>query len=407
MRREFLSLALASTLSAGRVDYVRDIQPIFEKRCVMCHSTNATMGSLNLESYVGLQQGGNNGPVVFKGNPGDSTLYRSITGQAPEIGRMPMNNEVMSDQEIGLIRTWIAEGAEGGAAAPKQIYSVSYAPKGSMLAVARYQEVEILDPSTQKEIRKLGGHADAVRALAWSADGSTLVAAGGVPGRKGELKIWKSDGTLAATGAGHADCIYAAAISPDGKTIATASYDKLVKLWDAATGNEMKTLKDHTDAIYSLAFTPDGKKVLSGAYDRTVKVWDAASGERLFTLSEPTDGVNTIALSPDGKFIAAAGQDKTIRVWALEDKQATLKASMIAHEDAILKIAYSPDGRYIVSSSADRAVKVFRATDLTELAMLGKQPDWTFGLSFSPDGRQLALGRMNGSLSITPFEVKP
>ncbi len=407
MTRELLALSLASTLSAGRVDYPRDIQPIFEKRCVACHSTNATMGSLNLESYEGLLRGGNNGPIVFKGKPEDSTLYRSITGQAPEIGRMPMNNEILSDGEISLIRSWIEEGAEGGSAAPRQIYAVAYSPKGDLLAVARYQEVEIMDAATQREARKLAGHADAVRALAWSADGSLLVAAGGVPGRKGEIKIWRADGTLVATAAGHADCIYAVAVSPDGKTIASASYDKLIKLWDAATGQELKTLKDHTDAIYALAFTPDGKRLLSGAYDRTVKVWDPASGERLFTLSEPTDGVNTIALSPDGKFVAAAGQDKTIRVWALEEKQGLLKASMIAHEDAVLRIAFSPDGKYIVSSSADRSAKIFRAADLSEIDSFPRQPDWAFGLSFSPDGRKVAIGRMNGSLTLQPFEVKP
>ena len=106
--------------------------------------------------------------------------------------------------------------------------------------------------------------------------------------------------TVTATITGHSDCIYAVAFSPDGATLATASYDKLIKLWDAATGKEIRTLQDHIDAVYALAFTPDGKRLVSGAADRSVKVWDVATGARLYTLSEPTDGINTIALSPDG-----------------------------------------------------------------------------------------------------------
>lgn len=417
MMREVLFLTLAAS-----IDYKRDIQPIFEKRCVMCHSENATMGSLNLESYAGLKKGGNNGPVVSAGSLQDSLLYRSVVGQAPEIGRMPIGLEPVPQVEVAMLKTWIEEGAQGPATvsitagkpvisgvAPKarQIYALSYRPDGKAMAVAEYQTVVLVDPATQKETARLEGHADAVRALAWSKDGMVLAAAGGVPGRKGEIKIWKVDGTLQATASGHADCIYAVAVSPDGATIASASYDKLIKLWDAATGKELKTLKDHTDAIYALTFTPDGKRLISGAADRTIKVWDPATGERLYTLSEPTDGINTLAVSPDGKLLAAAGQDKSIRIYALGEKAATLQSSLIAHEDAILRIAFSRDGAKVYSSSADRSIKAFRTVDLTEIGMLPKQPDWAFGLDVSPDGKQLAIGRINGTLTVTASEFKP
>lgn len=415
MKREMLALALAAGMPAANVDYGRDIQPIFEKRCVMCHSENATMGSLNLETYAGLQKGGNNGPVVSAGAPADSLLYRSLVGQAPEIGRMPIGLEPVPPKEVAMVKAWIEEGAQGPvtakvAAAParaRQIYALAYRPDGKALAVAEYQSVVLLDGASQKETARLDGHADAVRAVAWSRDGGLLAAAGGAPGRKGEIKIWKVDGTLQATASGHADCIYAVAVSPDGATIASASYDKLIKLWDAATGKELKTLKDHTDAIYALVFTPDGKRLISGAADRTIKVWDAASGERLYTLSDPTDGVNTLAVSPDGKLLAAAGQDKTIRIYALGDKAATLQNSLIAHEDAVLRIVFSRDGGKLYSSAADRSVKAFRSADLAEIGILPKQPDWAFGFDLSPDGKQLAIGRMNGTLTVTGAEFQP
>jgi WD40 repeat protein len=404
MRRQWLAICLTVPLSASK-DFTRDIQPILEKRCVGCHSATATMGSLNLETWEGLLKGGNNGPILVPGKSKESTLYLSVVGKAPDIGRMPFSNEVMPEAETEAIREWIDEGAPAAATKPQQIYSLAWRPDGKGIALGAYQIVRLMDATGQTETAQLSGHADAVRAVAWSKDGSFLAAAGGSPGRKGEVKIWKADGTLQATISGHADCIYGLAISPDGKTIATASYDKLIKLWDATTGQEVRTLKDHIDAIYALAFTPDGKRLVSGAADRSIKVWNPESGERLFTMSEPTDGVNTLAISPDGKRIAAAGQDKTIRVWVLEEKGATLESSMIAHEDAILKIVWSKDGKTLLSSSADRSLKLFRATDLTELKMIGSQPDWAYAVEYSPDGSRVALGRMNGSLTIT--EIKP
>ncbi len=291
------------------------------------------------------------------------------------------------------------------AVSSRQIYSLAWRPDGKALALGGYQDVRLMDATGQVETAKLSGHADAVRALVWSKDGRILAAAGGAPGRKGEVKVWLASGELQTTISGHSDCIYGLAISPDGKIIATSSYDKLIKLWDATSGKEIRTLKDHIDSIYAIDFTPDGKRLVSGAADRSIKVWNVESGERLFTMTEPTDGINSVAVSPDGKWIAAAGQDKSVRVWALDEKGATLKNSMIAHEDAILRVVWSRDGKRLLTSSADRSLKLFRASDLSELKTFAKQPDWAYGLEFSPDGTKVAVGRMNGTLTI--LEVLP
>ncbi len=289
-----------------------------------------------------------------------------------------------------------------------QIYSLAWRPDGAVIALGGYQEVRLLDAATRKPVATLGGHADAVRAMAFSRDGKRLAAAGGLPARKGEVKIWDLGTglqTARATGsiAGHADCIYAVAFSPDGATLATAGYDRLVKLWDAATAKEIRTLRDHIDAVYALSFTPDGKRLVSGSADRSVKIWDVATGARLYTLSGPADGVNTIALSPDGARVAAGGLDKTIRVWRLGDKQGALENSLIAHEDAIVKLAWSPDGQYLASTAADRTIKLFHAADLAEVRTISDLPDWAFGLEFAPDGKSLAAGFFNGVLQI--YEV--
>ena len=410
-------LLFLSILNLCAAPTYKDVSAIFAARCYGCHAAAVKMGSLNLQTWDGFQEGGTHGKIVVPGKSAESRLYLLITGK--EMPSMPMDGSKLSPEQIETIRAWIDAGAVGGASVEKnidaslpkieprapvkpQIFDLAYSPDGKLLALAGYQEVRLVDPATKQELAKLTGHAGTVRAIAFSHDGKLLAAAGGLPARSGEVLIWDvAQRKLLHTIHGHADCIYGVAFSPDGQSVATASYDKLVKLFDIAGEKEIRTYKDHIDAVYAVAFTPDGKRLVSGAADRTIKIWNVATGERLYTLSEPQDGINTIAIDPSGRFVAAAGLDKSIRIWSLGEKDGKLLHAQIAHEDAILRLAWSPDGAELISSSADRTVKVFRAQDLTELHSF-PEPDWVYGLQFAPNGKSFAIGRFDGSLTITP-----
>src|SRR5271167_2863237 len=90
-----------------------------------------------------------------------------------------------------------------------QIYSLAWAPDGATIALGGYKETRLVDAHSKKTIAALTGSAEAVRAVAFSRDGKLLAAAGGLPARKGEVKIWNlSTQSLAGTIAGHSDCIY-------------------------------------------------------------------------------------------------------------------------------------------------------------------------------------------------------
>ncbi len=109
MRSAFLLLVLPCAVKAQ--DW-SGIAPIFQERCVLCHTGEYAPLGLQLDSYAGLLAGSENGPVVVPGAFAASPLYHRITGEAEP--RMPLDGPpFLSEAEIALISDWIAAGASG------------------------------------------------------------------------------------------------------------------------------------------------------------------------------------------------------------------------------------------------------------------------------------------------------
>ena len=407
----------ADETSAGP-GFPPEVGAIFRGNCLPCHSAQSKMGGLALENHADLLKGGKHGPALVPGDSDASRLVQMLEGKVQPT--MPMGGKLEPDQ-IAAIKAWIHSGAPasqqaaglgsipGGpipdihptVAVSPQSGSVAFSPDSRWLAVGSYREVRLVDPANGEVAAKLAGHAEVVRAVAFSPNGKWLAAAGGLPSRWGEVKIWDLETRqLVHTLQGHDDCIYAVAFSPDGKLLATGSYDKLILLWDVASGRQVKRLKDHIDAVFSLSFSSDGRFLASAAQDSSVKIWDVNSGERLYTLGEPLDSLYSVSFHPSGRRLAAGGVDRVIRIWEVTENNGTLIRSMIGHEGPILQVAFSPDGKRLVTTAEDRTLKIWNPETLTEEKVLEKQSDWVMGLAFNREGNWLAVGRYDGSVSI-------
>jgi WD40 repeat protein len=117
------------------------------------------------------------------------------------------------------------------------------------------------------------------------------------------------------------------AVTPDGKYVVSGSDDKTVRLWDLATGKEVRKFTGHENFVLAVAVTPDGKYVISGSADKTVRVWELATEKEVRPFRGHGDRVTSVAVTADGKYVVSgSGQssffsnaDNTVRVWYIGD----------------------------------------------------------------------------------------
>ncbi|MEU4511146.1 hypothetical protein AB0G05_16775 [Nonomuraea wenchangensis] len=173
--------------------------------------------------------------------------------------------------------------------------------------------------------------------------------------------------------------------SPDGKRLANSG-DKAVQIWDAATGDPIRTLTAGTRPVRSVAFSPDGKRLAgAGDDDGTVRVWDADTGNPISTL---TGRVTLMAFSHDGKRLATAGSDGTARVWDADT--GNLISTFTGHTGALFAVAFSRDGKRLATADSDGTARVWDADTGNPISTFTGHTGSVRSVAFSPDGKQLA-----------------
>jgi WD40 repeat protein len=178
---------------------------------------------------------------------------------------------------------------------------------------------------------------------------------------------------------GHNSSVLSVTFSHNSAQLASASGDKTVKVWDARSGECLKTLEGHSDWVRSVAFSHNSARLASASDDKTVKIWDASRGECLQTLEGHSSSVWSVAFSHDSARLASASGDWTVKIW--DARSGECLKTLEGHSDSVKSVAFSHNSAQLASASSDNTVKIWDASsgECLQTLDVGKT---LFGISF-------------------------
>jgi WD40 repeat protein/serine/threonine protein kinase len=215
----------------------------------------------------------------------------------------------------------------------------------------------------------------------------------------GEIKIWDAaTGKQLKTLQAHKNPIDSIAFSLDGKRMASRAYE--IKLWDTSNWTELMSLHDRasTGMDSCVTFSPDGKRIAStGGEDDQIKVWDTVTGQGIWSIWGHDYYAYSVSFSPDGKFLASGG-DNEIKIW---DAPTGSNVMTLRGQDAsVCSVAFSPDGKYVASGSRDNTIRVWDITTRETMMTLRGHEHVVQGVRFTPDGKRLVSHSWDGKIKI-------
>jgi WD40 repeat protein len=160
----------------------------------------------------------------------------------------------------------------------------------------------------------------------------------------------------------HGDSCHGVRFSPDGRYVVTASWDKMARIWDYASGELAANPIEHPDWVFDAHFHQDGRHLLTTCRDGRARVWDWQSGRLVSPAFEHRDEVHAATFTPDGRWVVTASLDKTARVW--DWHTGTPMAPPFVLGGKGLNVTISPDSRRAVIGGFIDALDIMDLDDL-------------------------------------------
>ena len=244
--------------------------------------------------------------------------------------------------EGGTVRLWDTGTGENIRTLEGQGYSitsVAFSPDGRTLAIGG-GALHLYDAATGMRIRTPGGPNRPIIGVAFSPDGRMIAGA-----ETEKIGLWNAETgapkrTLTVTsGSLSPDSV---AFSPDGGTLAAGGPYR-IHVWNVETGAHTLTLeRDRGGSDTFIAYSPDGVTIAGGAAywsDNTVRLWDAETGENTRTLEGHSGIVTGVAFSPDGGTLASGSSDGTVLLWEIiPDVEEPVQVAADVNGDGVVDI---------------------------------------------------------------------
>lgn len=159
------------------------------------------------------------------------------------------------------------------------------------------------------------------------------------------------------------DKIRTIAISDRLNLIATASNDKIIRIYNLEDFTFFNEFEAHLQGVGAIEFSPDGTQLISGGRDAHLRVWSTINWECLYNFPAHLFAIYKIAYHPKYAYLATASRDKSIKIWRTEDfslfKNLSFEKGIDAHKLSVNNIDWTKDGKHLLSVSDDKLVKVW------------------------------------------------
>lgn len=230
-------------------------------------------------------------------------------------------------------------------------------------------------------------HNESITSVSISADSRYVVSGG----RAGYMKLWSlADGTLKSTFE-HEAQIYSVDFSPDQKTVAMSDENNAIHIFDVIDEKLVlnKRFIAHDNSVQAVQFSLDGKILASASADRLIKLWSTTDYQLLHTLAGHTDRVYALDFDPQGKWLVSASADNSVRFWDLSADVPTLRPIALPHNNWVFDVKFNPTGDRLASATGNGDVMLW-SRDSTLLKKSINPKTRMMQVAFSPDNNMLA-----------------